>query len=462
MNYRSVRDGTFNQLRQMEKTMRNRLITSVMATLMTVGLLSHVSAQQQVPRFPTSYSPSGGTGYHSHPFLPIPFEVDPIHWDEETDAQFFAPAELGDLGNPPPLRSGVFASYERMNLHLSRPNMGPNLLGLQFISPGPTSRFSNVEQHQPVGVDSGWGNRFTFGWGDEKGCGWLGRYERLQVASDYTSLFPTTEESAQVPFPQDIEDDEGEGPNIPNDGIPDGYAQFKNSANIAFYQNFELNRVIRLPRLYRGGVLEPYLGIRYTDFDHRHNETGFVYSNLGGPTIGIVPNPVVGVGGVITGPPGQIPVGNVSDSYHNLVSTVENEMFGGQLGLRWRNQIGRWKIGLDTRVFGLHNWQTATGTYSVYDFITTDESGLELEGVQANRTVVTDNNREFTFGGDLRAELGLQATRDISLIIAFQGMMFARGVSRDAIIPVALPDRFINSQESVYMGGVTFGVEYNK
>ena len=445
--------------------MRNRLITSVMATLMTVGLLSHASAQQQVPRFPTHYSPSGDTTYHSRPFVPIPFEIDPIHWEEETDAQFFAPAELGDLGNPPPLRSGVFASYERMNLHLSRPNQGPNLLGLTFLSPGPTSRFTNVSQHQPWGVDGGWGNRFTFGWGDEKGCGWLGRYERLQVASDYYIQLPTTEEGAQTPFPLDILDDDGEGVNIPNDMILDDYTVLNNSANNAFYQNFELNRVIRLKRLYRGGVLEPYFGIRYTDFDHRHQETGFVYSNLGGPVIGFVPNPVVGVGGIIDFPPGQIPVGNVSNSWHNLVSTVENEMFGGQLGLRWRNQIGRWKIGLDTRVFGMHNWQTARGTYNERHWIDTDASGLDPaldETVQTSQTVVTDHNREFTFGGDLRAELGIQATRDISLIIAFQGMAFAKGVSRDAIIPIALPDRFINTQESIYMGGVTFGVEYNK
>lgn len=161
----------------------------------------------------------------------------------EPDLQFFAPADIDYFGDAKPPNTGWFFTYDRLYWAVSRPDSAP----------------------RPWYVDWTWGNRFDVGYMTEDDGGWL--FSGTHVDG------PTTEAG--------------------------GWR--------ANFSSVELNKVFRLEPLHHNGIIEPFIGVRYVQF----NDFG--------------PAP--------------------------FTTPVKNQIVAGQLGVRaWKN-IGRWKISTDLRSF---------------------------------------------------------------------------------------------------------------
>jgi hypothetical protein len=143
-------------------------------------------------------SASAGGSAVQHPQM-VPF-IEPDYFDP--DLQFFAPADVDYFGDPAPLTTGWFFTYDRMYMGVSRPDTAS----------------------RPWDLDMTWGNRFDIGYMTEDDGGWL--FSGTHV-----------------------------------DG-PTGEAD---SAK-ASLTSVELNRVFRLQPTFHNGVIEPFIGLRFAKF----------------------------------------------------------------------------------------------------------------------------------------------------------------------------------------------------
>ena len=90
--------------------------------------------------------------------------IDPNAFDP--DFQFFAPAELGDFGNPPDPNTGWFGAYNRLYIYVTRPEL---------------------EQSATSG-DFTWGHRYDLGYMTEEDRGWWFTYMSVHGPNEYDVL----------------------------------------------------------------------------------------------------------------------------------------------------------------------------------------------------------------------------------------------------------------------------------
>jgi hypothetical protein len=81
----------------------------------------------------------------NHEFTPF---IDPLEFNP--DFQFFAPADLGNFGKPPPPKTGWFGAYNRMYIYVTRPEL----------------------EESATSGDFGWGNRYDIGYMTDDNTGW--------------------------------------------------------------------------------------------------------------------------------------------------------------------------------------------------------------------------------------------------------------------------------------------------
>ncbi|MCH2123955.1 MAG: BBP7 family outer membrane beta-barrel protein [Pirellulaceae bacterium] len=373
-------------------------------TLVALSFATAATGQIQQPPGPT-YHPSGATNFNILPLLPI---VDPDEFDP--DLQFFAPAELGEFGEVAATRTGFFFTFDRIMTRVSRP--GPVVIDVNSEPFGAARR-----------SDFGWGNRYELGYMTEDNHGWIATIWDLKGPNFVGEL-------RELEFDFDPEDEENDPEEEDFDADNDQIVAPR-SINVAKYSSFELSKSFRLEQLHYGGVVEPYLGLRYSVFKDRTN----------GATVfnDITPDPVdESVNQIIT----------------RSLSGIENSMFGGHLGLRWVKNRNRWKLSGDIRTFAMQNWQLLEGRGSV-ETINYSELNLGDENFRTlTRSEFSDDAAEFVFGGEVRVSVAYEVWRDVAFRVGYDFLYLAQGIARGADLS--------QNNEEAHMSGLTFGIDIKR
>jgi len=430
-----------------------RISACIAAFSFLLALTPRVEAQREIHHIPPSVSSDGNNPDLAHPF------IDPLAFDP--DWNFFAPADVEPFGGGPEVRTGWFATYDRMNIWSSRPK--------NQVATNPTGDYL-VLLPDNKGLDSGWGNRFDVGYMTEEDHGWTVSYWNLR-GPNYYSVVHAERINVYQPLDQinsdpantidlrsgEEPDDDATTSRIP--GIPEsdrndpatGYrtVPLYNSVNVSNMANVELNKTFRMPKLAYGSTVEPFFGVRYMRFGdvfnratyNRYDTNGF---RLG---LGIPPEDL---------PPELGPVTNYDiEEYRNYQAIIENHMIGGQLGLRVHKRKTRWLLSGEARAFAMQNFQdiyVQDGMERTYYDGT--GVGAEIETITVDLDSTSGHAAEFVWGGEVRAEAAYEFTRDFALRVGFTYLQLGRGIARGGDL--------LENQQGVTMFGTTMGFTINR
>ncbi len=435
-----------------------RIAICVTTFIVLATPLGRAQAQHEIHHVPPLIDPDGSNPDVKHPF------VDPLMFDP--DWQFFAPAEVGEFGGGPDLRTGWFASYARMAMWVSRPQD-------QFaLTQFPTNHVPQIVGSNATG-DFAPGTRYELGYMTDEDHGWYANYWRIggPHAMDITlmeriNVFQPLDENntnfdptAFSPLRGGGTGGGGGGNNNNatrtfNEGVPaidandpiTGERSYRvfNSINDAKLSSLELNKTFRWKPLAYGSTIEPFVGFRYVRFQNFFTRQQY---DRWDPTTGL-PQP---------GPfaVNFDPTTYTVESLEYYRATFDNHMVGGQFGFRWYKRKSRWNLSSELRAFALQNIQifTAVDDFEVtyYDDFTV---GGTVQSVTHDRINDAGNANEFVFGGEVRADAAFELTRDVSLQFGLNFMELARGVGRGRFLS--------NNDESVTIFGGNVGVVVNR
>jgi hypothetical protein len=143
--------------------------------------------------------------------------------------------------------------------------------------------------------------------------------------------------------------------------------------------------------------------------------------------------------------------------------TIRNEMFGGQLGFRYFNHVGRWTLSSEFRAFGLANYRREE--QRLYSITT------EYGSVARNAPVVSESTSfptltkpkktaSFTPGFEIRAEAAYKLTKYIDFRGGVDFIDLASNIRRGSVNQG--PQFGTAGNNSVQMTGLTFGIAINR
>ena len=327
---------------------------------------------------------------HLHPF------IDPV--SIQRDGQFFAPFEMDVYGDLAPANTGWFGTYDRMYIYVTRPE---------------------IEQSYTMG-DFTWGNRFDLGYMTEEEHGW---FVSIMHIDGPTQFDHTTVDRPPAADPLD-----------PLTLFTD--LDLYDSENSASFTNVELNKIWRLEPLHDGGIIEPFLGLRYGKFNNLDRVDTF-------QLLDIALNPV--------------PRGGTGVAFEELTidkAVQTNQMIMGQLGVRLHKRVNRWILSSEVRGFAGQNFQDL-----VIDVNTFLDSPGALGGADTGTEIRThtrsyEHAAEFVIGTEVRAEAAYEVTRDIGIKFGLEFMHIGRGIARSRTTEL--------NDEDVTAVGLTFGAVYNR
>jgi putative beta barrel porin BBP7 len=368
-----------------------RPISLLAAIVVTMQMAASATAQG----VPTS--PGKDTFWEFQPFL------DPGYF--QPDFQFFAPAEVDDFGGEEKPNTGLYVSFDRTYVNVSRPR----------------DLFSFGSQNQG---DFTWGNRMEVGYMKGDPSGWQAVLWHVNGPNERFA------NSAS----QELESSAGATPI----SAPFVIDQTFDTINQLKMSSFELNKVWRLKPFHNGTVMEPILGYRYMnvrDYFQRESMTEVT------PTT---------------------PVAEFFD-VHTLSTTFENNMHGGQLGARFFRQRGHWMLSAQITAFALANFQSLRRITQDSFLPNPDETagGVLVDvvnpfgtGGDVNRSVIYQRATQFCWGGEIHGDASYELTRDINLRVGFVFLDLGQGIGRG--------DRLRFNNQAVQMAGVTFGFTVNR
>lgn len=360
--------------------------------------------------------------------LADPYEFDP-------DFRWFEPVYDADLQDMKPKKrasTGWFATYDRLNLYGSRPELD-----------GPTS----TAEHK---IDSGWGYRYQVGYmlpGEDHG--WLFNWTRNEVNSlfivrqERLNRYIDPEDGFPVispPFGVAVRKEEDN-----NTGYPFRfYDVIEETYNLISYDSYELNKTWRMEPYHYGGILEPFVGVRWMRVKDINAFQDYQSSVEFPPLVG--------------------PNFEDAELLTTTAATTDNEMLGPQLGFRYFRARNRYIFSGSFIAFCGGNFQSSksqlTSTLTIYDG---DAVGSEVERIIENPGPNSPNpifarNEEFFVGFDLRAELGYQVTKMIQVRGGLQVIDIARGVWRGGDGTLLTGG---STDQDYLMVGATFGINLN-
>lgn len=357
-----------------------------------------------------------------NPGLADPFEFDPdFHWFEPV-----YDADLQDMSPKKRAPTGWFATYDRLNLYGSRPDLDEPGIAEDKLDGGWGYRYE-IGYMLP-GEDHGW----LFNWThNDVGAYHIVRQERLNRYIDPEDGFPVIAPPFGVAVRQ-IEDN--------NTQYNFRFYDIVDTENQMDYDSYELNKTWRMEPYHYGGILEPFVGVRWMRMVDANGFMDYQSSAENPPLIGP----------------------NFEDAELITVSgaTTENELIGPQLGFRYFKTQHRYVFSTDFRVFCGGNFQCsksqAFSSLTIYDG---DDVGAEVIRIIDNSTKpIYSRNEEFFVGFDVRAELGYQITKMIQIRGGFQLIDIARGVWRGGdgtLVPGGSRD------QNYLMVGATAGINLN-
>ena len=360
----------------------------------------------------------------------------------DLDTNWFEPIYC-DCPDERPLNSGWFFGYSRMRLRVSRPRDPGQVFYTPQTDAGPGDPIPSIYQgtdSSEYGGDWAWGNRFDFGWVSEEGTG-LWFVARKLDSPDQRVGFDNI----------DLNNDDGIRP----DTEPWGPTSV--TVNGLRMYGFEGNKIWRLEPGPRGTIMEPFVGARFVRLrDHADRTDVFTNANDS-----------------LLFPPTNTPNSSIVETsffnYRDARITTDNDLFGGQFGMRSRWRRGRWQITSDIR--GMMFWN-----HQVKEIITDNETQSQtfvatyggdngsgegtLTGVATpgdllqlfdqNHTNATSNT--FVYGGELHLETAFEVTQGFALTFGAEIIAFADGIGRGAT----------GTDDSVVMTGVSAGFTLNR
>jgi hypothetical protein len=353
--------------------------------------------------------------------------ADPFAFDP--DFRWFEPVynmDLADMKAKHRAPTGWFATYDRLNLYASRPELEGNPNG-------------------ETKLDDGWGNRYELGYMSPKKTGWTFTTTSLGVTAgdlvrhEAANRFDDNDLLANVRL--DILPFEGNFP-----GTNFRFFDVGNTLNNLEYDSYELNKTWRMEPYHYGGILEPLIGVRWMRVDDTNRATRL---NTDGDILGR---------GAFVGPFAG------GDQLLTDQSITENEMFGGQIGFRYFKYRDRFTYSTDFRVFMGGNWacsKTSQEELLVLYGATPVGEADEITDVQIDRSAtVFERNEEFFVGFDIRGELGYQLTKMVSIRGGFQIIDIGTGLWRGGSAITGNLTGGDRDQDLFLVGG-TFGISVN-
>ncbi len=386
-----------------------KLTKSLLTAIAMFGGMTLVSAQEKVP------------------------VADPLAFDP--DFHWFEPVYDMDLADMKPSKragTGWFASYDRIALYASRPEIDdPN--------------------RSETLLDRGWGHRYEIGYMlPDKDTGWMfnwttfelgqfqtTRQQRLNLRNtDDQNFFqgPLVGATNFWPFP--------DGNNV---GFLDRFYDIQDCGNVMQFDSYELNKMWRLEPYHYGGILEPLVGVRWMRLDDTNAFQSYQ------STIDAIPL--------------VLPSGNDGERLTTNANVTENEMLGGQLGFRYRKYRERFTFMADFRAFFGGNYQSsrAQTTTETTEYAGTAENDAVLRNTSTATDPIYTRNEEFFVGFDVRGQVGYQLTKLIKVRAGFQVLDIGRGVWRGGP-PISSGRNVLeggDNDQDVFLAGGTFGLDLN-
>lgn len=399
--------------------MSNRRTSKLWLTIVAAALLVRVAAAQ-------------GPNYDPQTFQPF---IDPLEFGY--DCQPFAPYDLteyGALGRP---RTGWFATYDRMYLSMSQPSStNPLALPENYLVPN-NQLLSFSSDIYPEGSSGGnftYGNRIDMGYMKENDRGWFVSYWKVGSPN----AFQVNRAETEMIFQSDGEGEEGGG-EVEGGGVEEGeegeeeaeptpfpvgpdedavFGDLQNSINAGRMWSLELNKGFRQKTLHNGLVLEPFFGFRYINFtDYFVRES--ILSGLGGPTS------------------------------FRAAGNADNNIFGGQLGIRAHAHRGRWLLSGEARMLTAFNYQSFSERLLREESFVGEDETIRFK----HEDLLLFDKHELSLASELRIEAAFQVTRDIALRGGVTVLHFSRGVARGADA---------DNDESMNLAGVTGGLTWRR
>jgi hypothetical protein len=282
-----------------------------------------------------------------------------------------------------------------------------------------------------VDGDWAWGNRFDIGYMAEGGDGLWVVIRKLDN-----------------PNVQLVETNVNRNGEIEADLFGDPVGPTFITLNAFNVYGIEVNRVWRSVTWGNGFVVEPFAGPRYVRIRDHSDRADYFFERP------LVPG---------TGPANGTLTFINDDQFRDQTVTTDNDLFGGQFGLRTQWHRGRWLVSSDLRGFVFHNFrdrdriiseeinqQTITATYDANGVL--QNVALGDVNVSSTKDDLTDESGRFAFGGELRLESMFEITQGFALRGAAEMIVFADGIGRG----------FTGTSETFALLGFTFGFALNR
>jgi hypothetical protein len=333
-------------------------------------------------------------GPHTGPFI----EPDTFN----PDFQFFAPADVTDYTAHPDPNTGFYFGYDRIYMNVSRPDSVQSSFDGDFT----------------------WGNRLDMGFINDEEYGW-GIVGLHVDGPNEDRVFSNQEGDPLLRFDS-------------------SRLEFIDSVNQASLSGVEINRIFKRHHFHGGGILEPFVGLKYMKFNDKMVRTSEYFTFDLSPA---VPDNILD-----------------TDLLFRGYGSVENNMLGAQAGFRMFKEVGHWRLGTEMRFFCMQNWEFVEGRV---ESSSTSSANILLLTVP---TYTSFDDQATVWGGELKVDASYQITRDLSIHVGFMMLDLGKGVGRgDLSIPDPDPilletpnAQLVVDQQDVFIGGVTFGFEVNR
>jgi len=379
----------------------------------------------------------------------------PAHAQGLRDMQLFAPADISPYGGGLEPKEGYFFSGDVLYMSITKPDTTSigfrNLTRNVFYDPG-------VMRVQRNTHDTGWiEGDFTEGWRFEVGrvrnnCGWLlgtfGLYSQNQRFAPSMGVDVVFVDDAFGPTGDHLLQgniDAGPPPNTV-ENLPVTFDDVRMENRVKTW-GVELMGMYRMRPLHGGGIVELFAGVRYLEFNE----------NFDVEALGKLEDP----------DDPTTKTGTLADSFWN--TKVDNHIVGPQIGLRWYKGYGRWTCSTEGRFFAGANFQSFHQNGLFGSENGTVNRPLGEEDVPIGFPATSFSNvayeEEWTPGVELRLDFRYKWTKSVSFKAGWAGM-WLDGIARASnSINYEVPNMGINlanNRQSVFVNGVTVGVEINR
>jgi|688.fasta_scaffold07058_12 hypothetical protein len=374
-----------------------------------------------------------------------------------------------------PSNSGYFASLEALLFFVNKPNVATfgdeaseRLVSVNSV----VFSFENSLDTSWMSNDGGWGQRFEFG-NIKCDSGWFASFWNIKQVQSYNVTGVNFAPSDPFLLMSGFFDGNGDGIDddlnnnqiygrsgqdlgtfdagpppgfiAPFDGTPDVGAPTDTndmivylqtfsqvaSSNKLTMQNFELNRLLRLPGHNWNNEFDYYYGVRYLKVRDQYNVTA-------------------------TG-------GFLDQSFWHAES--DNNLIGPQIGARWSRRARAIGFSVDGRFLAAYNQQDNDLRGQYANNLT--NVGVANAPAALTRLSFIDGfgNDEFSAAGELRADMVLKMSRSWAFKVGYTGLIIDNISRSSPKIVYALPAsslQDVDSNTTLLSHGINFGLEYNR